>query len=137
MTNTTELSQHLRNRAENNPAPVMSVTNEEMLALLDELDKRDAQIAELTAESVAMKSAITNTVRLLNELKTPATDAAANALRAEGINAALGAVDGMDADCVQDATDRDRDYCDAFVDGMMSVYGQISQYARELLREGK
>lgn len=65
------------------------------------LAQRDAQIAALTAENVAMKSAIaqtigwqesvdaenTESVRLLNELKTPATDAAANALRAEGAEA--------------------------------------------------
>ncbi|MCU5775194.1 hypothetical protein [Winslowiella arboricola] len=100
----------------------------------------DTRSSELTAAHLT----INNLRELLNcaegedladkvcELKMAATNAWLNDVRKGAISEALNSVDGMDADCVQDATGRDRDYCEAFVDGMLSVHGQISQFAAQL-----
>lgn len=49
-----------------------------------ELAKRDAQVAELAAENLDLKQYVVDELKYLSPT-TPATDAAANALRAEGV----------------------------------------------------
>lgn len=68
--------------------------------------------------------------------ETPATDAWLRAQRTGAVKAALDSVGGMDVDCVQDAIGRDRDYSEAFVDGMLNLHGQITHYLNQL-RAGK
>lgn len=77
----------------------MSVLEQTGIADRDRAQKAEAQIAALTAENVALKDftlkardAVENwnswadeEDKILNEPETPATDAAANALRAEGV----------------------------------------------------
>lgn len=53
-------------------------------ALCDALAQRDAQIAALTAENLDLKQYVVDEMRFQSPA-TPATDAAANALRAEGV----------------------------------------------------
>ncbi|MDU4943965.1 MAG: hypothetical protein E6X23_20970 [Mixta calida] len=53
-------------------------------ALEETLAQRDAQIAELAAENLDLKQYVVDELKYLSPT-TPATDAAANALRAEGV----------------------------------------------------
>lgn len=54
-------------------------------AIQEQLAQRDAQIAELAAENLDLKQYVVDELKYLSPT-TPATDAAANALRAEGVD---------------------------------------------------
>ncbi|MDU5747803.1 MAG: hypothetical protein E6Z79_00710 [Haemophilus parainfluenzae] len=56
--------------------------------LQGQLAQRDAQIAALTAERLDLKQYVVDELKYLSPT-TPATDAAANALRAEGVEMAI------------------------------------------------
>lgn len=84
----------------------------------EQLSQRDAQIAALTAENLDPKQYVVDELKYLSP-ETPATDAAANALRAEGLEMLA-------------------EQCDGYA--LNHVYTYTKRHAKEFaqqLREGK